>query len=281
MKKILYLFAAATVAFASCDQYAEGDRYIDNNEEGQGGGEPSAFTKRVLVEDFTGQTCVNCPDATKLLNDLKGSIYGDRLIVIGMYASENDKLYDMPLLSETALLYMKELNLKLNPSASIDRIYNYDGSYNSWPEGIEKASKKTADMDITMAPTLNKETRELEVYYSVEFGKDIEERLGVQLYLIENSIIGDQSIHGGYDREYVHNHVFRMALNDTWGKELKGESGDIVYLNGETYVSKTAKVTLPEDYNLDNCAVVGYVFSYPDDETKHVKEVLQANEVHL
>lgn len=279
MKKILYLFAAATVAFASCDQYAEGDRYIENNEEGQGGGEPSAFTKRVLVEDFTGQACVNCPSAAAMFAQLKEETYGERMVLVGLHAG--GLALGSPLYSETAQMYMDELNLKNNPAISVDRTYCGDGVATGWAAEIDKASKKTADMDITMAPVLNKETRELEVYYSVEFGKDIEEKLGVQLYLIESNIIDYQAVHGGYDPEYVHNHVFRMALNDTWGKELKGESGDIVYLNGETYVSKTAKVTLPENYNLDNCAVVGYVFSYPDDETKHVKEVLQANEVHL
>lgn len=279
MKKILYLFAAATVAFASCDQYAEGDRFVDNNEEGQGGGEPSAFTKRVLVEDFTGQACVNCPSAAAMFAKLKEETYGERMVLVGLHAG--GLALGSPLYSETAQMYMDELNLKNNPAISVDRTYCNDGIPTPWRDEIDKASRKTADMDITMAPVLNKETRELEVYYSVEFGKDIEEKLGVQLYLIESNIIDYQAVHGGYDKNYVHNHVFRMALNDTWGKELKGESGDIVYLNGETYISKTAKVTLPENYNLDNCAVVGYVFSYPDDETKHVKEVLQANEIHL
>lgn len=278
MKKILYLFAAATVAFASCDQYAEGDRFVDNNEEGQGGGEPSAFTKRVLVEDFTGQDCINCPNAAKMLNQLKEQLYGERMITVAMHAG--GLALGTPLYSDTAQIYMTSLNLQNNPAISVDRDFTNDKDGNTWAAAIASQAEKTADMDINLMTKLN--GRELEVVYSVEFGNDINEKLGVQVYLIENNIISYQVVPGaGRQQDYEHNHVFRMALNGIWGKELKGESGDIMYLKGETYYDGITKITIPENYNIENCAVVGYVFKYSDDENRHIKEVLQTNEAHL
>lgn len=278
MKKILYIFAAAAVAFASCDQYAEGDRYIENNQEGQGGGQ-SAFTKRVLVEDFTGQNCINCPNAANLLNQLKESIYGERMITVAMHAG--GLALNTPLHSDTAEIYMKSLNLQNNPAISVDRSFTNDKDGNTWAAAIASQAAKTADMDINFIIT-NLNGKEFDIVYSVEFGKDVNEKLGVQVYLIENNITSFQVVPtGGRQQDYVHNHVFRLAMNGIWGKELKGETGDIMYLKGETYYGGINKVTIPENCNIDNCAIVGYVFTYSDDENRHIKEVLQVNEAHL
>ena len=43
--------------------------------------------KVVLLEEFTGHLCVNCPEATKLSHDLK-QIYGEQLVLLAIHAGE-------------------------------------------------------------------------------------------------------------------------------------------------------------------------------------------------
>ena len=281
MKKLFYIFAAAVaMTLASCDQYDGDERFEIITEEGgsTGGDTSESFTRRILVEDFTGQGCVNCPIGAQLLTQLKEEVYGERMITVSMHAGGLSLGY--PLHSEIAEEYMNALSVKNNPALGINKKTAWDGVIDNWTSLIsQEAADETADMDITMASTLN--GRELEVLYSVDFCNDVTDSLGVQIYLIENDIIDYQSTPQGHNEEYQHNHVFRMSLNDVWGKTLKGESGEIRYLKGEKYYGSTAKVTIPEDYNIDNCALVGYVFTYSDDETKHIAEVLNTNEAHL
>ena len=44
-------------------------------------------TRVVLLEEFTGHLCVNCPEATKLSNDLKET-YGNKLLLLAIHAGD-------------------------------------------------------------------------------------------------------------------------------------------------------------------------------------------------
>jgi len=53
-------------------------------------------TERViLLEEFTGHTCVNCPEATHLAHDLKET-YGEQLLLLSIHAGELAEPSDSP-----------------------------------------------------------------------------------------------------------------------------------------------------------------------------------------
>ena len=54
--------AFALTALTACDTVEENERWGEEV--------PVEFRKKVLVEDFTGQNCPNCPLATNLLKNL-------------------------------------------------------------------------------------------------------------------------------------------------------------------------------------------------------------------
>ena len=47
---------------------------------------PSSFTKKVLIEEFTGHRCTNCPAAAKEISAIQ-NIYGDQVIAIAIHPS--------------------------------------------------------------------------------------------------------------------------------------------------------------------------------------------------
>ena len=79
-KSILGIAAVASVlafGFTACDEVDENERFVEM---------PARESKRnVLVEEFTGQQCTNCPDAHKALATLSEQ-YGSNLIVVGIHA---------------------------------------------------------------------------------------------------------------------------------------------------------------------------------------------------
>ena len=76
MKKYLY-FILSALAFTSCDVIGDTERFTEI--------EMPVFERRVLLEDFTGQKCRNCPKAHREISSLK-EVYGDNLIAVSIHA---------------------------------------------------------------------------------------------------------------------------------------------------------------------------------------------------
>ena len=72
IKKIL-LFTFLTLSISACTEIAPVV--------------PALGDRKVLVEEFTGVRCVNCPAGASELDNLRG-IYGDRLVVVSVHAGE-------------------------------------------------------------------------------------------------------------------------------------------------------------------------------------------------
>lgn len=280
MKKILYMaLATAFIGLASCDDDFDGDnRYMTNPNPPQV--DTTGYVKRVLVEDFTGQRCVNCPDAAQMLSGLKEETYGDRMILVAMHAGGLS--LGTPLHNDVAQTYMTALGMGANnPAISIDRVYNDDGVYSNWPNAI--ASRAAASTPCEVKPFVSMGSdRSVSVLAQVSFSSAVSDSIGVQHWLVEDSIVGFQITHEGSNMEYVHNHVFRDCLyDDIWGMPLPTTDGGD-YLAGQSYMSPaTDGYIIPDDWDIDNLSIVSFVFRYSTDESNPIAEVLQANIIHL
>lgn len=282
MKKILYILSFVCLGLASCDKIDGPDRIVDvpqssNDSIVSGDG----VERRVLVEDFTGQGCVNCPAAAKLLTELKETVYKDKMIIVAMHAGGLS--LGTLLHNETAQIYMDALGLKNNPAISIDRQYSDDKSSGVWPSQIANRAAVKSPCDINSELIYNAETRNLRVVSDIDFYTDYTGKLGVQHYLIMDGIVADQL---GADAGYVHNHVMRGVINDVWGMALPGslnadDASNYKYNKGEKYTIASNNYTVNSYWNVDNISIVSFVFQYSDNESNPIKEVLQTNIVKL
>lgn len=278
-KNVIYAAAASLLlGLAACSDELNGDdRFMANpNPPVQ---DTTGFVKRFVVEDFTGQRCTNCPSAARMLAALKEETYGDRMILVAMHAG--GELLSGPLRNEKAQVYMDALNLMNNPAMSVDRVFSTDGVGSTWAEQIAQRSTVSTPCEVTQYVS-RKSEREIQVVASVEFSDDYSSRLGVQHWILEDSIIDIQLDNGFLNTQYVHNHVFRDCLyEDVWGLELAGEAED-VYNAGETYMSAPSlDYTIPDEWDVEHVSVVSFVFRYSDDDANPMAEIVQANIVHL
>lgn len=272
MKKIIYLISVLCLFFYSCDKLEGDERFGDYNFE--------VGNKIILVEDFTGQKCVNCPGAALILSNLNKAAQG-HLVIVSMHAG--GFAYKTPLEHQTAVDYMNALGLKNNPSVSIDRQVNIDGAANTWSEPIIEKVKLNAVCDINTVLSYNASNRKLSAESDIEFVDAVGERLGIQYYVLRDGVISFQLMSNGeaiYD--YEHNHVFSGTLyTDKWGEALVGES-DNTYKKGGIYKSKkTPEFELMSDWDPSKISVVSFVFRYSGNEASPIGEVLQANIVKL
>ena len=98
MKKILYILTLLPLLCA-CSHIADDNQLIYVA--------PETAKRTVLLEDFTGQRCVNCPKGTEVIEQLQKE-YGDNIVAVGIYSGDfgkqaNGKL--LPLTTETGCEY--------------------------------------------------------------------------------------------------------------------------------------------------------------------------------
>ncbi len=265
IKKTSYLFAGLVLLFmlAACDIIPEDDRLIIADE--------IPMKKVVLLEDFTGQRCVNCPLASAEANMLQG-IYKENLIVVSIHAG----VFALPAMSTPeGDEYNKHFEIEAYPAGVIDR-KSYKGvtvrpEFSTWGDAIANSVWRSSDLGIEVEKNFDPETSQLDLEVAITAGEnfDISAELALQIWLIESGIVGVQSMpDGSRDREYVHNNIFREAANGTWGEAFSFQSDRSVKLELKDY-------QLRNTGEAENADIVLFVYK------KENGEVLEARKLSL
>lgn len=261
--------------FFGCDKVEE-PFLINKGPAGSGGGETGK--RVVLVEEFTGHYCTNCPEASLQLNTYK-ELYGDQMIVVAIHAGwvaypyGGDYAADYQTTAGTTL--NDYFGVNANPSGMVSR-KEIDGSRvlgkDQWQTPIEQLIEEEALAEISLGSEYNDSDRSADITVEMEVFNPESVDYKFCLVVIEDDIVSPQSnnnpdvgdtptIH-----DWKHKHVFRGDVNGTWGETIDSALG---------VISKTYSFSLAENWNADNCAFVGYI--YRDD----TKEVIHAAEVHV
>lgn len=248
-KKIL-IPATALIALASCDNIDENERYVPVDRV-----EPQRV---VLLEDFTGQTCNNCPDAHRIIELLQeqypGSIVAVSIHGGGMALHKSTTRFDhnqVALGTDEGQTYNDAYGIDEWPSGVIDRRSGVLGR-DKWAAYIDEELNRSSDVNIEVEARI--EDNDIYIDLAVEPQADINGSLNV--WILENGIVARQIDESGkYNRDYVHNHVFRACAT--------AQNGDPIALtNG---IHKAASYTVPlryndqERWNPANLSVVAFI----------------------
>lgn len=217
MRKYLYLFAAVVAAsLASCSNISEDERLIYVP--------PVEVQRNVLIEDFTGQNCVNCPLATVEIEKMK-EVYGeDHVVAVAIHSGP----FGLPetrngLMNDTGKEYWNKWfdNSTPQPVAKINRSVT-SSDYMNWTATVKDILSTGTEVQINASAYYLQEQNKIQVSYWPTASTP--HKVNVQVWLTEDNIVARQtmpaSMGGGTNREYVHNHVFRAALNGTWGVDM-------------------------------------------------------------
>ena len=80
MRKAIYIIGIALL-MAACSHIAEDEQLIEVAVDDMPTNE---IMRNVLLEDFTGQKCANCPKGTEIIEQLTDSL-GDALVAVGIH----------------------------------------------------------------------------------------------------------------------------------------------------------------------------------------------------
>ncbi len=243
--------AAMAMAAASCSNIDEEDRLIYVK--------PAEVGRAILIEDFTGQKCINCPTGTEIINGIVDTYGEDNVIAVGIHSGPlgfagNSKT--VGLMTDTGNEYYtrwdKE-NKMGQPWVVFNRKTSPDSHYNNWAAMVGTIISEKANLSVKIANAYDAATRTLTTTVEAD-GVNGTVNGKLQVWIVEDGVKALQMMPDGKsNKEYIHNHVFRAAVNGTWGE-------DVTVKEGET-TTKQYQYVLPEAWNADNIAVVAFVYN--------------------
>jgi len=237
-----------------------------------------AEMKRVLMEEFTGVQCVNCPAGHVIIETLKNN-FGEQLVAVGYHTDFLGQPYAFSTEDFRTTQATEVQNYLVfdgyKPAAAIDRVA-FDGNQtsllyprNSWNNRVQQQLTKTAPLNIELSNTYDAATKKLTIAVELHYTQNVADAQKITLLLTESGMQQPQlNIGNVIDTIYTHKDVERVFLTNVLGDELNTttEAGRVVRRIYET--------TLGANWKPENIHAVAFVHLFG---TK--REVLQAKEI--
>ena len=257
MKKLFLLFYIVVGIFFAigCDIIEQEDRLISITGR-------SVSEKKVLLVEFTDQNCKNCLYATAEIERLIER-FSDTLIVVSIHSNP----LPFPLRTSEGNEYEQHFRAEDHPAGIID---GETGKYMShdpqvWGGFILERLKEEPAIMIDMASVIDGADNEATVSVHLEGIKALSD-IKLQLWIIENNIKQWQlMLDGTRNDNYIHNHVFRVSINGTWGELFSieaDEKKEFIY-----------NFTLQLAWKQEDVAIVGFVYHPGTDEIINVQQI--------
>lgn len=222
--------------------------------------EPPEVGRAVLIEDYTGQYCVNCPRATEEIERLVEQ-YGDSVVIAvaihsGPFSKQKGEL--SPLYTEVGDQYFTRWNLSSQPVGLVDRLFNsMPFGYTDWGGGVnyELTESALSKAPVAFLTDINYDEESRKAFIDVQtIGLDQDRVSGkLQVWFVEDSIDSFQLMPDGSRVEhYNHMHVFRASVNDPWGDDVSVTHGEVA--------AKDYEITLDPSWVPKHCAVVTFLY---------------------
>lgn len=278
MKYKLLLAIAMIFAAISCDVIDK--PFVENPNNGGGEGPiGDKVYQKILVEEFTGMHCQNCPTGAAKLHELI-ELYPGKIVPVavhaGYFARPKKGQYDFRTEIGTAWDQFFGNSEAGTPNALINRLsLNKKMIFapNEWVEVFGPILNKEADFKIELKSTMNADAKTITAEVKVETMKNIDKKHNLTLVLVQDKIVDIQNVSGKVKEEYEHNHVLRAGFNGTWGEEIIASP-----VAKGTKIDKTYTLSVKEDekhpWATPNLKVVAFITDPETQEVMQVEEVV-------
>jgi hypothetical protein len=225
-------------------------------------------TKMILIEDFTGVRCPNCPTAAKKIEDLQTQ-YPNRIIACAIHFNNifgiphSGSKYDFRTASGLEIFNMLPGTHSQLPIGDVDRTLHTDGGgklsvlqlYSTWPTFVDEQLSKNSVVNIDLSGGFIDTGSTYKIKVKLHYTQAaISDTQAISIYLIEDNIIDLQTLPTtAIDSHYVHKHVLRAVLTNNNGDDLK--AGLVV----NRVFEKDYKIELNKKWVRSNCSIIAFV----------------------
>jgi len=230
------------------------------------------FVKRVLIEDYTGTWCGNCPRVSHAIELARAQ--SEFIVPVGIHRSSSnpaDAAYDPYNFDSSALEAV--LNMSGYPKALLNRMTRWQPlEQNNITQVINLTQGDNPKLGLSMSNQVTSTYITLDV--NIKFSQDFE-NLKLVVYVLENGLIYDQvnytAFYGGlpYITNFEHEHVLKSCLTPIFGEPIASEETKV----GNTY-TKSFSISIPS--NIANSNNIEFVAFVTGDDNKAIN-VRKAN----
>ena len=236
----------------------------------------------VVIEEYTGVRCVNCPDGSDKIQDIITQKGDDKVIAISIHAGifsapyngESNEDFRTP--DGTSLLsYLGEP--QGYPAAVVNRVH-YDGQQdrsvglNDWSGYINEELQKAPKVRLDMTKDYDATTRELKGSAELFFFEEVSGNVNMTFLITEDDIEDVQVTLDGKKYDYKHKHVLRKVISSSYTGDLIGTD---IAANFTTTIN--FNYVLPAEFNAEKCNIVAFV----NRDEGATLDVLQATKAHV
>lgn len=239
--------------------------------------------RKVLVEDYTGHTCGNCPFAADVLKDLECE-WGDRVVPLAVHVgffAEPQNNPDGSFATDFRTPAGNQWNSEFGNSAQglpnglINRLEvggSRPQSYTVWAAQVANLLTAPAQATLSMTNTYSAGSRTVSTSIDVAAISDMNSGpYNIIVCLTEDSVVDwqkdyDPNLTDEKVPDYVHMSVLRDNFNGTWGDQVG--SGN---LSAGAVENVNVSVTIDPEWDENNCNVVAFIYRTDN------KEVIQAD----
>lgn len=269
-----FVVSAAILLITSCDK-------IENpiQDGGIGPIDTTTVLRKVLLEDFTGHRCNNCPAATEVAETLH-DLYEDQLIIAGVHAPDgffvnaanppnSDGSYSTYFGTEAGNTYAQNFGVTSLPKGMVSR-REFNGSVTmsegSWGSAIAEIINQEAILKISFNNvSYDQGNNSISVEIEVEAREDLDDDYRCIVFLLEDGII-DWQVNSQASPpdvpDYEHNHVLRDVLGGTWGSNVF--TGQVSA--GTTQTISFNNFSVDPDWVMANSTLVAFVYDVTTEE---------------
>ena len=231
--------------------------------------------QKILVEDFTGHKCGNCPNAHVELARLINT-YGSQVIPMaihfGFYARTTTS-YPTDFTTEVGDAIGNKFGISGTPIGMVNRSGYLDKKidYSAWDAKISSIINNTPKVGIALQTELQGNMLTSKIF--VKAFEQNDTLLNIQAFIIEDHIVDKQLWYGHNPEEiedYEHEHVLRTSLNGNWGEELTPAP-----FKQNKIIEKHISYTLNSAWNTEHLSLIVIVYNSETDE------ILQVEEMHI
>jgi len=298
------ILALSIFAFAACEEEAPpglnftpersvfDTTFITNNI-------PIAQASNVLIEDFTGVKCANCPRAQGVAKNLMAT-YPNRVFVIGIHpgkgllssfvtpfktpGDDHDSKYDfrtdegadiITFLGGSSQLPIGAVNR--NKFSAENNILIDDPKWSNYTLGILNSKNSVVNIDTFGSKGVyyfNANT--LRINVKLSYTTSLTDSQYISIAIIENGLIDFQKSGSITDEDYVHEHVLRRIITPSLGSQLKA-----TIVPGRVFEKTFEYVFAPtETWNKQNLKVVVFVHNGTNGVNKYIIQQVKEYGIH-
>ena len=232
--------------------------------------------RNVVLEEYTGIHCGNCPGGHEKAKQLSET-YPGRVVVIAVHEGSyaNPKTGEPDFRTEWGQALLSQAKISGFPAATVNRqgfsgkneapyYVQYESgmamSTSGWINAAEDSvlNGEYSPLNIGAGINWNNDTREISIETEVYFTDDIDDDVYLNIVLLESHVWGPQT--GAADpQNYEHNHILRDMITGQWGETISGTDKGSLFSKIYTY-------TVSPDIDIVNCDIAIFVTS----DDKHI-----------